>query len=192
MGPKAPHVFPTFIAQLGLRPSSDLNLRPPDPFSGPQTPLRSPDPPPVLIFAQSRYCFIILFISRLLLAVHWHSWILRFYPSASARKPSKSGPGGPDSSPPDPWKPSFSLRGVDDFSPGLEGRVGDQLWHPWGVQVKAPNSRILISPPSNGPLSTWGSGLPQAELKILDVLKMIFCPCLPPGGPGEGSGLPLS
>ncbi len=70
-----------------------------------------------------------------------------------ARKPSKSGPGGPDSSPADPGKPSFYLRGVDDFSPGLEGRVGDQFWHPQGVQVKAPNSRILSSPPSNGPLS---------------------------------------
>ena len=39
--------------------------------------------------------------------------------------------GGPDSSPPDPWKPSFSFRRVDDFRPGLEGRVGDQFWHPW-------------------------------------------------------------
>ena len=80
------------------------------------------------------------------LAVHWHSRILGFYSSAFARKPSKSGPGGPDSSPPGPGKPSFSFRGVDDFSPGLEGRVGDQFWHPQGVQVKAPNSRILISP----------------------------------------------
>ncbi len=55
--------------------------------------------------------------------------------------------GGPDSSPPDPWKPSFSFRRVDDYSPGLEGRVGSQFGHPQGVQVKAPNSRILISPP---------------------------------------------
>ncbi len=51
-------------------------------------------------------------------------------PSALARKPSKSGPGGPDSSPPDPVKPSFSFGEVDDFSPGLEGLVGDQFWHP--------------------------------------------------------------
>ncbi len=38
-----------------------------------------------------------------------------------------------------PVEPSFSLGGVDDFSPGLEGRAGDQLWNPQGVQVKAPN-----------------------------------------------------
>ncbi len=31
--------------------------------------------------------------------------------------------------------------------------MGDQFWHPQGVQVKAPNSRSIISPPSNGPLS---------------------------------------
>ncbi len=41
--------------------------------------------------------------------------------------------------PSDPWKHSFSLREVDDSSPGLEGRAGDQFWHPQGVQVKAPN-----------------------------------------------------
>ncbi len=40
-----------------------------------------------------------------LIAAHWHSRILGFYPSALARKPSKSGPGGPDSSPRDPGKP---------------------------------------------------------------------------------------
>jgi hypothetical protein len=69
-------------------------------------------------------------ILHIYLAAHWHSRILGFYPSASARKPSKFGPGGPESSPPDPGTPSFSLRVVDEFSPGLEGRVGDQFWHP--------------------------------------------------------------
>ena len=64
----------------------------------------------------------------------------RIYPSTSARKPSKPGPGGPDSSPPDPWKPSLFIRMVVDFSPGLEGRVGDQFGRPQGVQVKASNS----------------------------------------------------
>ncbi len=28
-----------------------------------------------------------------------------------------------------PGTPSFSLRGVGDFRPGLEGLVGDQFWH---------------------------------------------------------------
>ena len=37
-------------------------------------------------------------------------------------------------------QPSVYFGGVDDFSPGLEGRVGDQFWHPQGVQVKAPSS----------------------------------------------------
>ena len=60
-------------------------------------------------------------------AVHLHSRTLGVYTSALARKPIKSAPGGPDSSPPDPGKPSFSLGGADDFSPGLEGRVGDQF-----------------------------------------------------------------
>ncbi len=40
----------------------------------------------------------------LLSAGHWHSQILGFYPSALARKPSKSGPGGPDCSPAGPGK----------------------------------------------------------------------------------------
>ncbi len=52
------------------------------------------------------------------LAVQW---------SASARKTFKIRPRRADSSPPDPGKPSFFFRGVDDFSPGLEGRVGDQF-----------------------------------------------------------------
>ena len=30
--------------------------------------------------------------------------------------------------------------------------MGDQFWHPEGVQAKASNSRIILSPPSNGPL----------------------------------------
>ncbi len=98
------------------------------------------------------------------LAVHWHSRILGFYPSASARKPSKSGPGGPDSSPLGPGKPSFYFGGVDDFSPGLEGRVGDQFWHPQGVQVKAPNSRILISP------LQWTAVLVAAELEMTNLI----------------------
>ena len=52
----------------------------------------------------------------------------------------------PDSSPPDPGKPTFYFGGVDDFSPGLAGRVGDQFWHPEGVQVKAPNYRFSFPP----------------------------------------------
>ncbi len=67
--------------------------------------------------------------SALGVAAHWHSRVLGFYPSALARKPSKS-PGRPDSSPLDPGKPSFFFGEVNDISPGLEGRVGDQVWHP--------------------------------------------------------------
>ncbi len=37
----------------------------------------------------------------------------------------------------------FSFGVVDDFSLGLEGRVGDQFWHPEGVQLKAPNYGTL-------------------------------------------------
>ncbi len=39
------------------------------------------------------------------LAVHWHSRILGFDPRPRPGNPSKAGPGGPDSSPPDPRKP---------------------------------------------------------------------------------------
>ncbi len=49
------------------------------------------------------------------LAAHWHSRL--------ARKPSKSRPGGPDSSPPDPGKPSFSLRGADDYVRPYDGYI---------------------------------------------------------------------
>ena len=100
-----------------------------------------------------RWCTVNVVLCRVGLNGPLHSRILGFYPSALARTPPKPGPGGPDSSPPDQWKPSFPVGGIDDCSPGLEGRVGDQFWHPEGVQVKASNSRILISPPSNGPLS---------------------------------------
>ncbi len=46
--------------------------------------------------------------------------------------------------PADPGNPSFFIGGVDDFSPRLGRPVGDQFWHPQGVQLKAPNSRIIV------------------------------------------------
>ena len=54
---------------------------------------------------------------------------------------------------PGPGKILVFFGGVDDFSPGLEGRVGDQFGHPQGVQVKSSKFLIIISPPSDGPVS---------------------------------------
>ncbi len=70
----------------------------------------------------------------------------QIYPSALALQPSKSGPGGPDSGPPEPGEICVFLGEVDDFSPGLECRVGDQFGHPEGVQVKTSNLSFSSHP----------------------------------------------
>ncbi len=60
-----------------------------------------------------------------------------------------------------------------DFSPGLEGRVGDQFGYPVGVQVKAPHSRIHICP-SKGPLIVTSTKNKQQKQKSDDVRGTCF------------------
>ncbi len=70
-----------------------------------------------------------------ILASHWHSRILGFRPWPGNLQ--NLAPEGRILAPRTLGNFFFFVRRADDFSPGLEGRVGDQFWHPKGVQVKA-------------------------------------------------------
>ncbi len=80
------------------------------------------------------------------LAVHWHSRILGFYPSALARKPSKFGPGGSYSTPPDPRKPSVFLWRGRRLQSRVGGLGGGPAWAPSGCPGESSKFSILISP----------------------------------------------
>ncbi len=65
----------------------------------------------------------------LLLAVHWHFRILGFYLGPWPGNPQNPAPEGRNTALRARGNLSFYIGGVADFSPGLEGRVGDQFWH---------------------------------------------------------------